>query len=703
MVDTRTGTSTSPYTAERDAKPAAILKERREQKEAKKKALIEEQAAKLKKIEEEIAKEKVRLKKEEEEKLKAVEEEEEVEEPPLERRRTGGRGESSGTKEDQMEEKITEWVVGLSLGEEEEADEGEEKENGGGEPGRERVGGKEAKSADGDAGGPTGEDGDHGEKQRANFARELATHVGSKVKACLEGTKHYCTSAIEGAKLTAPKEEEARPQRKPVKVKFPDSYSRKKEENFDNWEANVKTYVHLQTVSPVEHVLIVVHALRVEAANFARSLCRATNCNDDLVAYSAFTPLTDFLKLLPGRFADVSHSVKASDRLQTIHSRQSKSARALKGVTDELVVLPDHGVTETQLVNLFYRAMPEQLRGHFFEKHRQPTMTYDALSREVVAFEAWSMSISTFWHKDLDKGGRTISGQLKTKDRLILTLDEGGVEEVPYEQIEWGLRKRTVTLVGGGPTLLSQLEGGRKEEVKARAKGAGPQGGVPRAIRGLAVEEENCQVGGRGQEDSKIVVIRDSATPLTLTELRSFLHLANYYRKFMRNFSTITAPLRRLLKKETIWRWDKDCTSAMKKLKQALIEYPVLKVADPSSPFVVTTDASQYGIGVVLQQDDGNGYRPVEFMSARMPLEKVVTSTYERELYSLRQALEHWKHYLLGMHFNVYSDHETLRWLKTQAKMTPKLTRWAAELDQYDFELKPVKGKYNVVADALSS
>ncbi|GBG89041.1 hypothetical protein CBR_g48649 [Chara braunii] len=203
-------------------------------------------------------------------------------------------------------------------------------------------------------------------------------------------------------------------------------------------------------------------------------------------------------------------------------------------------------------------------------------------------------------------------------------------------------------------------------------------------------------------EDSKIAAIRDWPTPHTLIELWSLLDLANYYRKFVRNFSTIVASLRRLLKKEAIWQWDKDCTSALKKLKRALIKYPVLKVADPSLPFVITTDASRYGIGAVLQQDDDNGYRPVEFMSARMPSEKVATSTYERELYALRQALEHWKHYLLGRHFKVYSDHETLRWLKTQAKMTPKLTRWAAEIDQYDFELKPVKGKYNVVADALS-
>ncbi|GBG60693.1 hypothetical protein CBR_g12429 [Chara braunii] len=148
----------------------------------------------------------------------------------------------------------------------------------------------------------------------------------------------------------------------------------------------------------------------------------------------------------------------------------------------------------------------------------------------------------------------------------------------------------------------------------------------------------------------------------------------------------------------------KGLKEGMRKFCEGAIEGAkvVATAENPSLPFVVTTNASRYGIGAVLQQDDDNGYKPIEFMSAWMPSEKVATSTYERELYALRQALEHWKHYLLGRHFKVYSDHETLRWLKTQAKMTPKLTRWAAEIDQYDFELKPVKGKYNVVADALS-
>ncbi|GBG77215.1 hypothetical protein CBR_g23542, partial [Chara braunii] len=211
-------------------------------------------------------------------------------------------------------------------------------------------------------------------------------------------------------------------------------------------------------------------------------------------------------------------------------------------------------------------------------------------------------------------------------------------------------------------------------------------------IRRGAEVDQNESTSVAASHRLPTAAVRDWPTPRTLTELRLFLSLANYYRKFVRNFSTIAAPLRRLLKKEAIWQWDKDCMSALKKLKRALIEYPVLKVPDPSLPFVVTTDASQYGMGVVLQQDNENGYRPIESMPSRMPSEKVATSTYERELYALRQALEHSKHYLLGRNFKVYSDHETLPWLKTQA----------VEIDRYDFELKPVKGKYNVVADALN-
>ncbi|GBG92763.1 hypothetical protein CBR_g57006 [Chara braunii] len=333
------------------------------------------------------------------------------------------------------------------------------------------------------------------------FARELVVQVGSEVKARLDSTERYCTGAIEGAKLVAPKEEVAGPRREPVKVQFPDSYGRK-EENLDNWEANIKTYVHLQNAAPDEHVLIAIHALREEAASFARSLCRAANCNDDLVAYSAFTPLSYFLKLLRERFADVTPSVKASESCKP-SILVSGGVRALKGVMDELVVVPDHGVTDTQLVNLFYRAMPEPLHGHFFEKIQQPTMTYDALSREVVAFEARPASVSTVWHKDLDKGknwkGRTISGQVKTKDHLILTLDEGGGR--PQGR-------------GGGQSQGGRASGGRFQG----NQGVGGRGETAKREEGVKVPRQTVLatvhlIGEKLEEQVFVVYVRPVTDP----------------------------------------------------------------------------------------------------------------------------------------------------------------------------------------------
>ncbi|GBG70580.1 hypothetical protein CBR_g6707 [Chara braunii] len=576
MVETRTGLETNPYSQEQQEKMAALVRESRERKErekqAKLKAIADEQASKIKRLEEEMKK----VQQEEEERRKVAEAEAAAEEEKERMRIESGEGSSGGTMTREtdtgLEKKISEWVANLSLGEDEEAESYVTKDEKAAlaaelaamtDPMERREREEEQKLAwklrmkrekkkrreevnkmtaevtkvQECRGEVLAQPDDKAkwdkvlgylevlskawmEERQASwsqdvvlsamqsgfrdFAREFVTHIGGEVKQLRDNVGKFCEGAIQGAKAVAAVEGEARPRKDPVKLKFPDAYGGKKEENFDNWEANVNI-VYL----------------------------------DDILVFSK--------------------------------------------------TLQEH-------------------RGHLrqvLEKLREANFKINA------------------------------------------------------KKCEWA--KTQVLYLG------HVLDG-----------------------------------DGIKPEDSKIAAIRDWPTPRTLTELRSFLDLANYFRKFVRNFSTIAAPLRRLLKKEAIWQWDKDCMSALKKLKRALIEYHVLKVADPSLPFVVTTDASQYGIGGVLQQDDGNGYRPVEFMSARMPCEKVATSTYERELYALRQALDHWKHYLLGRHFKVYSDHETLRWLKTQAKMIPKLTRWAAEIDQFDFEVKPVKGKYNVVADALS-
>ncbi|GBG80301.1 hypothetical protein CBR_g30669 [Chara braunii] len=111
---------------------------------------------------------------------------------------------------------------------------------------------------------------------------------------------------------------------------------------------------------------------------------------------------------------------------------------------------------------------------------------------------------------------------------------------------------------------------------------------------------------------------------------------------------------------------------------------------------------NQYGIGAVLQQDDGNGLRPVEFMSKKIKTQKLQDSTYEKELNALVCAPKHWKHFLLGRHFKIFSDHFTLQWMKSQGELNDKLARYIQFIDMFDFELKHKKGCYNKVVDALS-
>ncbi|GBG81759.1 hypothetical protein CBR_g33937 [Chara braunii] len=107
-------------------------------------------------------------------------------------------------------------------------------------------------------------------------------------------------------------------------------------------------------------------------------------------------------------------------------------------------------------------------------------------------------------------------------------------------------------------------------------------------------------------------------------------------------------------------------------------------------------------INCVLAQQDGKKLRPIEYMSKKMPSKKLAKSTYERELYALYKALVHWRHFLLGRFFYLRTDHQMLKWIKTQPTLSDALKRWIEVIDQYDFKLEYLKGEYNKVADALS-
>ncbi|GBG67373.1 hypothetical protein CBR_g509 [Chara braunii] len=356
MVETRTGKETSPYTPEQQAKITALVKENRERKErekqAKLKAITDEQAAKMKEIEEEM------------EKKKRVAEEEATTEEEKERMRIeSGEGSSSSTmKRDtnaDIEKKISEWIANLSLGEDEEAESYECRAEVLAQPDDKAKWDKVlgyvevlSKAWMEERQASWSQDVALSAMQSGfkDFAREVVTHIRGEVKQLRDNVGKFSEGAIEGAQAIAAVDGEAIPRKEPVKLKFPDAYGGKKEGNFDNWEASVNSYIYLQHILIEEQVLMAFQALRDEAASFATSLARAAGCENNLVAYSKVSPLSQFLKLLKERFADPTRGVRASDKLQTIHSQQWRSAKALKGTMDDLVAVPDHRVTEPQLV-----------------------------------------------------------------------------------------------------------------------------------------------------------------------------------------------------------------------------------------------------------------------------------------------------------------------------------------------------------------
>ena len=202
--------------------------------------------------------------------------------------------------------------------------------------------------------------------------------------------------------------------------------------------------------------------------------------------------------------------------------------------------------------------------------------------------------------------------------------------------------------------------------------------------------------------ERKVQALREWPTPKDKTQTRSFLGLANYYRRFVPAFSAIARPLTDLTRKNVAFKWDAECEAAFELLKQKLCSAPVLALPDPNYPFVVVTDASDIAIGGALMQDFGSGLQPIAYESRKLKGAELNYSAYDREMLGILHALRVWRHYLSGVHFEVHTDHNTLRHITTQPSLSQRQARWVEFISEFDFEIKYLKGKENVVADALS-
>ncbi|GJP32306.1 hypothetical protein CLOM_g16888 [Closterium sp. NIES-68] len=184
-------------------------------------------------------------------------------------------------------------------------------------------------------------------------------------------------------------------------------------------------------------------------------------------------------------------------------------------------------------------------------------------------------------------------------------------------------------------------------------------------------------------DPKKVVAVQNWLVPQNVGQIRSFLCLANYFRRFLENYSTVVAPLTALTRKGSAWEWTRQCQEAFDKVKTKLTNAPVLVLPDPSKPYEVVTDASTVGIGVVLLQEG----RLMAFESRKLSLAEQRYTTFEQELLAVVHALRTRRCYLEDVEFVVTNDHCPNTYFSTQATLTRRQARWAELLSGFTFDI----------------
>lgn len=198
-------------------------------------------------------------------------------------------------------------------------------------------------------------------------------------------------------------------------------------------------------------------------------------------------------------------------------------------------------------------------------------------------------------------------------------------------------------------------------------------------------------------DPAKVQSVLQWPVPTSVKGVRGFLGLTGYYRKFIANYGKIAKPLIELTKKEG-FKWNEEAEKAFQTLKTAVTSSPVLTLPNFELPFEIECDASGKGVGAVLMQMK----HPIAYFSKAFTASKLSKSAYDKELMTLVLAIQHWRHYLLGRRFVVYSDQKSLKHLLQQRITTANQQEWMAKLLGFDFEVVYKVGVENKVADALS-
>jgi hypothetical protein len=204
--------------------------------------------------------------------------------------------------------------------------------------------------------------------------------------------------------------------------------------------------------------------------------------------------------------------------------------------------------------------------------------------------------------------------------------------------------------------------------------------------------------GGISVDPAKVKEIMEWRVPTTFIEIRRFLGLAGYYRRFIEGFSKIAKPMTSLLEKDREFKWGEKCQDSFDQLKKRLMSPPVLVMPDLQKGFDIYCDACGQGLGCVLMQEG----HVIAYASHQLCKHELNYPTHDLELAVVVHALKIWRHYIMGTKCQVYTNHKSLKYIFTQKDLNLSQRRWLELIKDYDLEIHYHPGKENLVADALS-
>ena len=210
---------------------------------------------------------------------------------------------------------------------------------------------------------------------------------------------------------------------------------------------------------------------------------------------------------------------------------------------------------------------------------------------------------------------------------------------------------------------------------------------------------------GISPNPSRVKNVQEWGTPRKTKDVRAFVGLCSYYRRFVPHFASIAEPLHRLMGKNSEFKWTEEAETAFKTLKDKLTSAPVLVAPDWNLPFVLHTDASKFGLGAVLAQMVNDEEKVIAYASKSLKKSQQNYTTSDRECLAIIWGIRHFRSHLLGKKFNLYTDHSALQFLQTMKlnrDLSGRLARYQMFLQEYEFEPHYRKGEANANADALS-